>query len=258
MFLNVLVSIIVGGLLGANRLLSAAIFFPPIKQFVLGYPTFSDLLDAFTSLRNHDFIPFGTSYTHGEGWWEYDIFIGFTAFVVISLCLAPALKLAKLEDQLALFSTAGVFLLLSLGTVYSIIVKSRIPFITIERVPSRFIIMPFVLLLIFTLRTLNELLTSISFRRYGFVAIAVLPLIAPELKDHSLLLASTNIEKFQNKIPLRLAILPNTDPIYTFSVYARWFISVISLLVMMTVLFWWNRDRVGVSVAGAREWISRF
>ena len=92
MFLNVLVSIIVGGLLGANRLLSAAIFFPPIKQFVLGYPTFSDLLDAFTSLRNHDFIPFGTSYTHGEGRWEYDIFIGFTAFVVISLCLAPALS----------------------------------------------------------------------------------------------------------------------------------------------------------------------
>lgn len=103
MFLNVLVSIIVGGLLAANRLLPAAIFFPPIKQFVLGYATFSDLLNAFTSLRNHDFIPFGTIYTHGEGWWEYDIFIGFIAFVVLSLCLVPALKLAKLENQLALF-----------------------------------------------------------------------------------------------------------------------------------------------------------
>jgi len=103
MFLNVLVSIIVGGLLAANRLLPAAIFFPPIKEFVLGYATFSDLLNAFTSLRNHDFIPFGTIYTHGEGWWEYDIFIGFIAFVVLSLCLVPALKLAKLENQLALF-----------------------------------------------------------------------------------------------------------------------------------------------------------
>ena len=258
MFLNVLVSIVVGGLLSANRLLPAAIFFPPIKQFVLGYGTFSDLLDAFTSLRSHDFIPFGASYTHGEGWWEYDIFIGFTAFVVLSLCLVPALKLAKLEDQLALFSTSGVFLLLSLGTVYSVVVNSRIPFITIERVPSRLIIMPFVLLLIFSLRILNELVMSISFRRYRFVVIPVLLLTAFELKDHSLLWRAATIEKsFQNTITTVFAILPNTNPGYTFTVYAGWFISVISLLVVMIVLFWWNRERVGMSVTGAREWIRR-
>ena len=114
------------------------------------------------------------------------------------------------------------------------------------------------LLLIFSLRTLNELLISISVRRFKFVAIAVLLITAFELKDHWLLWRASNVEKsVQNRITPVFAILPNTDPVYTVSVYAGWFISVISLLVVIIALFWWNRERVGVSVAGAREWTRR-
>jgi hypothetical protein len=234
---NVVVSIFVGTLLGANRLLPAAVLFPPIRSFVSGYPSFTDLLDAFTSLHAYDFVPFGTVY-NGEGWWEYDMFIGFTAFIFLSVSLIPAMRLAKMENQLPLFITAGVLLLLSLGTVYSLIVKSPLPFATIERAPSRFIIMALVLLLIYSSRILDQLLSSRSETCRIFTLIA-LPFAVSELREHFLLWRVKYIERsFQEITTPMLSILSNPNPnhIYVLSVYAGWLISVISLIVVVLLL----------------------
>lgn len=236
MFLNVVTAIIIGGLLGLGRLLPAALLFPEKKDFISGYPSFGTVLDAFTSLRRHDFG--GSGGIFGTlGWWEYDIYIGFVAFIILVICLAVALKRSKVAGQLPLFAAAGVFLLLSFGNVYALIATSSFPFAGIERVSSRFIVMPFMLFLITAMKGIDELFCSWPTSSKRAVLIGI-PFVAYELVLHSLYWRVDFLERsFQQKTKPVLSLVPNSDQIYTLSVYAGWSASLISLSWVVALLF---------------------
>jgi hypothetical protein len=183
MFPNVLTAILVGGLLGAGRLLPATLAFPQKRFFVSGYPDFGTVLDAFTSLRGHDFVHLGGMFGT-LGWWEYDFYVGFIAFVSLVICFALALKRRNAVCQRPLIAAAAVLLLLSLGDVYALVTKAPSPFAGVERVSSRFIVMPFMLFLIIATAGSDELFCSWP-KGSKVAALMGLPFAAWELALHS-------------------------------------------------------------------------
>lgn len=237
MFSNVVTSIIIGILLGVCRLLPA-VFFLPQRDFITGYLSFGSVLDALISLRRHSFVESGA----GLGtlaWWEYDLYIGFVAFIILAIYFSLALKRSKLAHQLPLFAAASIFLLLSLDNVYALITTLPIPYISIERVSSRFIVMPFMLFLITAMIGIDE-----SFRSWPksskIVTLLTLPFVTRDLVLHSFLWRVDLLEwSFQNvQIPEPvISIAPISDQAYVLSVCVGWSISLISLLVVMVLFF---------------------
>jgi hypothetical protein len=240
MFPNVFTAILVGGLLGAGRILPAALSFPEKGSFISGYPDFGTVLDAFTSLRGHDSVHFGGMFG-ALGWWEYDIYVGFIAFIALVICFALALKRRKAVCQKPLVAAAAVLFLLSLGDVYALVTNAPFPFAGVERVSSRFIVMPFMLFLIIAMAGSDELFCSWP-KGSKVAALMGLPFVAWELALHSFYWRVDRLDQsFQQTTRPALSLVPNSDPTYAFSVYAGWSVSLITLVVVVTVLFW-NRQ----------------
>jgi hypothetical protein len=236
MFPSVFTAIMVGGLLGAGRWLPAALSFPQKKFFESGYPDFGTVLDAFTSLRSHDSVPLGGMFGT-MGWWEYDIYVGFIAFIGLVICFAVALKRRKAVCQMPLLAAAAVFLLFSLGDVYALVTKLPFPFGGVERVSSRFIVMPFMLFLIIAMAGIDELFCSWP-KGSKIAALMGLPFVAWELALHSLYWRVDRLDRsFEQITRPALPLISNSDHTYAFSVYAGWSVSLITFVVVVIVLF---------------------
>lgn len=231
---SVFTSILFGIMLGFGRLLPAALWFPKKSAWPLGsgYPTFGTFLDALTGLRLYDFPGI-----QGVGWWEYDIYIGFVAFAILLISLAVALKQNKIPYQPFLFIVACFFIFLSLGNVYFLITKLPIPFVGIERVSSRFIVLPFILFLITAMSGVGEMLSSWEKNTKTLLFIG-LPIVAGELLLHSFYWRVTYIEQsFKDFAKPMISLVPCSDLSYIALVYASWTVSLISLIIVVAVLF---------------------
>jgi hypothetical protein len=171
------------------------------------------------------------------GWWEYDLHIGFVALIVLVIGFWIAFKRGKLAAHRSAFAAAGIMLLFSLGDVYALIGKSHLPFAGVERVSSRFIIMPFILFLITAVKGIDELLDSWPSVSRPAVLVGV-PLMACELMLHSLYWRVGFLERsFQDITKPALSLVANSDSTYAFGVYASWSISFVVLVVVVGLLF---------------------
>lgn len=243
MFPNIVASIFFGFILGLGRLLPAAIWFPKKHDLFAGYLTFSSFLDAFTSLRLHD-----STGLYAGGAWEYDFYIGFVAFTILSVSLAVAIKQNCVPYQSHLFIAAGLFLLLSFGYVYAGSVYAFIKilpssvvtsFVTIERVPSRFAVIPFTFFLIISITGIDELLRSRQ-KSIKFFLLIGLPLTIGELFFHFNYWRVDFIEQsFQNLPSLTVSLTPYTDQTYMIIVYVSW---AVSLFLLIVTGFFLSRD----------------
>lgn len=91
LFFNVVYAVVFAIVLGAFRLLPAALFFPESPSFTSGYPNLSVLLNALTCIRGRHHPPMGGAF--GDlMWWEYNIHIGFTALILLAIGLFAAIK----------------------------------------------------------------------------------------------------------------------------------------------------------------------
>jgi hypothetical protein len=223
---NVVVASLIGILLGLGRLFPAALFASQRTAVVSGYHTFVALLDAFTVPRSHEV----------HLWWEFNVYIGFVAFIILIACFIFALNRCKTIYQHPFLAAACLFLLFSLGEVYALIAKLPFPFANIERVPSRFIIIPFMLLMITAMTGIDELFRTYP-RKSKVAALILLPFTAYELALHSLLWHIDVLnQSFQHIIIPVAPLVLDQDPAYKLAVYASWSISIVTFLVI-TVLF---------------------
>ena len=85
MLANIASALAIGLFIGLGRLLPAAIWFPKKSDFISGYPDLGILINALTSVHNHEFKYWGTFGT--LGWWEYNIFVGFVGSFVLAFGL---------------------------------------------------------------------------------------------------------------------------------------------------------------------------
>ncbi len=234
MYQNVITSIFIGSLLGLNRLLPAALWFPPKDSIGQGYPTFNSLLDGFTAFRLYNFS--GLQEYHIWGWWEYDFYIGFIMFIIFAVSVVVVFRQHKAPFQPYLLKTAGVFVLLALGNVYNIINILHLPLVGIERAPSRFIVMPFVLFSIISMAGINEF-TNLWGKWAKIIVTSALPFAIGELYFHFAFWRVQYIESsFRNVEKPMLSLIPCSNQIYITTVYASWIASLIALILVIVFL----------------------
>lgn len=141
-----------GGLLSVFRIVPAAVAFWGSKaySFTSGYPTALDLLAGLVVLRDHT-AEFTGNFVD-LGWWEYDAYVGLVALgalvyfgVWLRIRPSPDLEPYRFEafDVPLLAQT-----FLSIGPIYAAIAALPIPLANAERVSSRFIIVPLIVLIV--------------------------------------------------------------------------------------------------------------
>lgn len=227
---HVAVAFVGGGALGAARLLPAALSFGQSYQpFISGYPSPTILLTALTTLREHNAAREGGIWG-SMGWWEYDIFIGFFGVAVLAVGAFAATRSRILRSQTPILVAACVLLLLSLGNGYGLIAKAPIPFAGVERVSSRFVVLPFITLLVIGMIGVDELLRRNPKRR--ILVLAAAPFMAFELALHSWTWRAARIEWAfpPDRHPPPLSVVQNQDLLYATSVLAGWTLSLCALL----------------------------
>lgn len=128
--------------LSAYRLVPALLSFGDHElYFQSGYPTLRDLFDALTVVRRPSIDMVG-GITGALYWWELDVFIGFSAVLVVAIfgVYYPFFRDRDVNLPAQIFAPVLVMAVLSISHFFSPIAHLPIPLATVERVPSRFIV----------------------------------------------------------------------------------------------------------------------
>lgn len=185
-----LITLAVSGLLCSFRIVPATIAYWSSKRaFISGYPTLRELFDGLTAIRDDTFPALGG--TVGVlGWWEYDAYLGLLGFaavlyfgVYLSFRKDPRLEDCRYEQ---LWLPVGVLTLFSLSYFYVPIAYLPLPLAACERVPTRFLTVPLVMIVLVACIRMERLLPALQ-RRPLMQVLAVLALLetAFSLATHS-------------------------------------------------------------------------
>lgn len=240
-------------LLSLVRLLPAAItFWNSDRMFLTGYPTIGVLLAAFVSIQRVD-ADVAPALVGEVGWWEYDLFIGaigLAAVLYLGIWLrwrAPEACRPSLEGTRyrQLDWPMAVMSVLSLGAVYGAIAILPLPLVNSEANPSRFLIVPFLLLLTISCIRLDRVLTvrgalpAKTRSAFEWLILAGLIQTAFELATHSKTWAARNWARVHSGVELEpeIGILSVTDRFYEWSLYASLAVSSLTLMIWMYRFF---------------------
>ena len=135
---------------------------------------------------------------------------------------------------------------LALNNIYSVIAKLPIPFAGVERIPSRFLILPVIaLLMIATVRLDDALRDRLNLRSAHLIALFCLAQTYLELMTH---LRHWNVAAIDTLLPSTSEISIYTvqvadDLFYVTSVKVSFLISAIGFLVCAALYLWSKRNR---------------
>ena len=244
------IAVISSAMLSSFILLPAVItFWNADHVFLTGYPTIGVLIEAFVYVRRVDIeVSPATALIGDVGWWEYDMFIGVLACaVVIYLGLwlrwrPPATLTGALEgtEYRSLDWPMAVMGVLSMGAFYAVLALLPLPLLNSERVPSRFLITPFLCLLMMSCVRLDRVLAAWGFARVQSTVRPVKWLIAAALMQTGFELASHSKAWSVDKWPIQfpdgdvdfdISIINHIDPIYQWTVQGSLVMSVLTLVV---------------------------
>ena len=197
-------SIVFSGLLSAFRILPAAFSLADRKEkFIWSYPTLRDLLDSLVTIRQETperLKPWGTA-----GWWEYDVYLGLIGLAFI-LWFAVVLRLRRAPEPDQHRYKAFDLPLLLMGTLsvsyfYAFLTRIPVPVLRSERVATRFIVLPIIMLIIVASIRFNDYLRrirqTIKFKIAAIVGIAIMTF---GFIDHSFLWSVVRLERiFRNR-----------------------------------------------------------
>jgi hypothetical protein len=234
--------------LSSVRLLPAAVAFIGKKQaFVTGYPSITVLLQSFVVLRDYTYKKAGI--VHGPSmWWEYDLYTGVVGFLLL-LYFGVYLYFSKREElrdrRFEPFALPLAALsLLSVGNLHAFVTSMPVPLLSAERVSTRFIILPFVLLLIFACVRLDKQLPRLMATVTGRMLSATAALaVALMLARHSWTWRVGAIERYFGESPsiMPVVITIRPDALYIDSVGVA---TIISLCAIMFTA-WYLRKGAG-------------
>lgn len=184
-FWQAMAGIVAAGLLSAFRLLPPALHLGQFdSEFLSGYPSVMDVWTALSGMVSPEKAFAHTGQLTNLGWWEFDLFVGLigAAFLLV-FGLGWWLSNRNAPDWLkAQAGPALVLFLLSIGSLYKIVMYIPIPLINGERVSARLITLPFVLLMLAAVyayqRFLEEKGTSLLWK---WISLAGLFLLAHDL-----------------------------------------------------------------------------
>jgi len=160
-----------------HRLLPAAItFFDYKHNFLSGFPSVSIFWRALTSVEGEGNV---LSLSFGDNsavWWEMDHYIGIIGLVAL-VYFGIFLRLKEknswgINDYRILNVPMLVLAILSFGNFYEIFTLFPIPLISVERVSSRFFIVPLLILLVISCIWMQQMFNRLS-ANWGVMCIAL-------------------------------------------------------------------------------------
>lgn len=240
----VLLSIVSAVLLSAFRLIPAMFALLGKKEkFIWSYPTLRDLFDALITIRQQTperLRPWGTA-----GWWEYDIYIGIIAIAVI-VYLGIYLRFSKrqdLEDVRFRVLDMPIFVmgLFSLSYFHAFLTRIPLPLLRSERVATRFIIIPILLLLLFAAIRLERILRGIArTTRFIILAVGTLAVMSLGFVDHSFLWSTARLERIHANRIVDLTIpriVSQPDALYKGLVWAGAAVTVATAVALVILIY---------------------
>jgi len=208
-----------------------------------GYPAIGDMFAALAFLR-----PPGYPTVNAMGWWEYDMYVGWAGLAVLALygALPLATRAGRLKPFARLDLPVAGMALLSYWEVYWFLLGGA-PVLSVERVVSRMLIMPVVLLAMLAAVRLDELRSRINRIPYGsWLTVSVLALMTAQLACHSM---TWRVSVLAARIPGSYAvpaapvIVPGPALVYAASVLAGWAITLAALGAVVYAL--WKTGKRG-------------
>jgi len=190
-------------------------------EFLFGFTSVGEMLTALVNLKIPGFdevVHLG--WLNPLGYWELDYFLGVVGLAfVICLAVVPWLRSdASLGRYHALWIPVAVFSVLSIGQVYKLIHILRVPFLSSQRVSSRFLFLPLAMLIFLAAIHLQE---HFKRQRVGnwvkAFEVALVGLGAQDLWQHFKAWRITNIGKIFGPQPLDLSLYTvanHPDPPY--------------------------------------------
>lgn len=208
------------------------------RSWTSGYPTLLELLRALTVIT-----PDNLYLVRETGLWEYNLYIGVLGLAFLLYFGVWPLLRRKLQphrlQQLAI--PLLVMSLLSLGGIYQSLAEfADIEFLKIERVPARFLIIPFVFLLLLATLQFNRWLRSRTPSLPALAAsLAALLYGAERLLFHARVwrLRAIGLRYLQDSPPGELIhslrLLPGNEPPYYAVLAVAWGISLAFLVYLV-------------------------
>lgn len=228
--------VVVAGLIGVARLLPAAMYFPPKTDFVSGYPTISTLLAAFTFVY-HPENPARGGMFGNLVWHEYSFYTGYIGLLFLVAGAYEYAKTKLISVPAWWLPAVLIMFLMAMGDVYQLIPNSGLPFSTIERVASRFMVMPFCVLLIVAAVGF----THLEQRYPHYTRLALLVSFVPMLGEIFQYARKWRIQSYEaavgaHEIPL-VTVVESDDQFLRLIVGVSWSISLVAAVVALVWLF---------------------
>ena len=166
------------------------------------------------------------------GWWEFDLYIGWIALLLL---LAAGLCWISLRDRKLgfpqLLLPIGILVFFSFRNFYELLRFFQIPLFSGERVSSRFLILPFVFLLVISIAALQRKMRGLSPIWNCVLALLLIP-VGVELFFH---LRSWKVTEAVKAFPYTFTDLSiktvanHPDPEYTTGLWIGLAVSILSL-----------------------------
>lgn len=222
-FFTVLRALAFGGLLSAVRLLPPALGLGEFSnEFISGYPNPGSLVDGLIRLVTPAQAYQTRLNYHGLGFWELDLYVGLAGAVLLLVFGGYAwvrnLLRGKQYPQLVLPAVVlGVF---SLYVFYKPVMFVPFPLITAERVSSRMVILPFLLVSLWAAVNLQGFFNQGMGQKWWArgTVIAALAILGYDLYQHLLAWQVTQAAQAFPPTPVNLnqnLVGGYPDPIYT-------------------------------------------
>ena len=233
-------------LFSAFRILPAMVtFFNKKQTFISGYHTIQIFLDSLITIHPHTYwlgILKGEGYL-SPGWWEYDLYIGALGVGFILFGLYKYFLGKKVSPYNDLRIPIIGQTILSFGAFYAFISVLPFPFLSSERVSTRFFIIPFLLLIIISAIYLQEVINASNLEKNQKMVIAGLVGLIQmgySLFVHSVTWSLVTLDKSAGKtIELATPFIinnPTLESVYEKSIKLGFIISITSVVLFCIFL----------------------
>jgi hypothetical protein len=231
-----------GGLLSLVRLLPPAIeYIHGGVMFNSGFPTLTDLLTALTVIRTP--LEVASLPNKSLGWWEVDTYVGLAglAFLLYFGVYRTWSNRSRPGGQGAAHLLAPLFLVgfLSIGQVYRLISSVPLPLFDSERISSRFMIVPLVVLVVLGSVQLQHFFDEGRWQgwRVRLLAVGLLVLMGHDLVQHTRIWRVVHMADLFPSTPvdIRSLVTNHPDPPY-FTALAVGLAGTLLALVILVIL----------------------
>ena len=238
-------------LLSLFRLLPPAIeYLGSGKAFISGFPTVTDLFSALIVLKYP--AEALSSPFKSLGWWEMDTYIGLLGLAFL-LYFGIYQTWRKGSATKTLLAPIAVVTFLSIGRIYSVINHLPIPLTDSERVSSRFLIVPLVVLITLGSIYFQETLIKLGHRSLveRIFSLCMLILLGHDLFQHSRIWRVTEMYNLfkSTAVDIRSEVINHPDPLYFNVLAIGAAVTVVTFIVLLTLTI---REHNGASQTNNR------